>query len=91
MENNIRSKLTTALNPLVLEIEDESHKHAGHAGARPGESTHFHIQIVSDVFTPLSRVERYRLVHDILKEELTGPIHAQSSTSHPRFPVVYVL
>jgi BolA protein len=78
MEMIIQKKLATALSPLVLEIEDESHKHAGHVGARPGISTHFHIQIVSDAFTPLSRVERHRLIHDILKEELAGPIHALS-------------
>jgi len=78
MENHIRTKLNDALNPMLLEIEDESHKHIGHAGARPGESSHFHIQIVCDAFTPLTRIERYRLVHDILKEELTGPLHALS-------------
>jgi len=82
MENILRTKLTTALSPLILEIEDESHKHASHAGAKPwvehGQSTHFHIKIVSALFTPLTRLERYRMVHDILKEELAGPIHALS-------------
>lgn len=84
MENTLRTKLTEALSPLILEIEDESHKHAGHAGAKPwrdhGQSTHFHIKIVSPSFTSLTRLERYRMVHDILKEELAGPIHALSLT-----------
>lgn len=78
MENIIREKLTIALNPQMLEIVDESHKHAGHAGARPGESTHFHIKIISKAFEPLSRLERYRVVHDILKTELDTQIHALS-------------
>jgi len=78
MENIIQEKLRITLTPLSLEIVDESHKHAGHAGARPGGNTHFHIRIVSEAFTPLSRVERHRLVHDVLKEELETTIHALS-------------
>jgi BolA protein len=78
MENILRNKLTAALNPFAMEIVDESHKHAGHAGAKPGGNTHFHISMISDAFTPLSRVERHRLVHDILKEELESTIHALS-------------
>jgi BolA protein len=80
MINIIRLKLTAALEPLTLDIVDESHKHAGHAGARPEGNSHFHLRIVSAAFTPLSRVERHRLVHDLLKEELEGPIHALSLT-----------
>lgn len=78
MENIIQNKLIAALNPLVLEIVDESHKHAGHAGARPGGNSHFAVKIVSKAFAPLSRLERHRLVHDILQEELNGKIHALS-------------
>ena len=84
MENILHTKLATALSPLILEIEDESYKHAGHDGAKPwverGQSTHFHIRIVSSSFTPLTRLERYRVVHNILKDELAGPIHALSLT-----------
>lgn len=76
MENRIRIKLTEALNPLVLEIVDESHKHAGHFDTKGG--THFKVKIVSRAFEALPRVERHRLVHNILKEELSGPIHALS-------------
>jgi BolA protein len=76
METIIRQKLTAALNPLVLEILDESHKHAGHAGAHPGGSSHFRIHAVSPVFTLLSRIERHRLIHNLLKEELETSIHA---------------
>ncbi len=78
MENIIRKKLTEALNPLALEIIDESHKHAGHAGARPGGNSHFKVKIVSNAFTPLSRLERHRFIHDLLKDELNDKIHALS-------------
>jgi len=78
MKNTIKDKLTTALNPLILEIIDESHKHAGHAGARPGGNSHFHVKIVSTAFTSCSRLERHRFVHDILKDELKDKIHALS-------------
>lgn len=78
MKSIIKDKLTTALNPLILEIIDESHKHAGHAGARPGGNSHFNIKIVSHVFTSLSRMERHRFVYEILKDELHNKIHALS-------------
>lgn len=78
MENIIRNKLTAALNPLVLEIVDESHKHAGHVGAREGGNSHFHVKIVSTAFAPLSRLERHRFVHEVLKDELNDQIHALS-------------
>ena len=78
MENIIRNKLTAALNPLVLEIVDESYKHAGHVGAREGGNSHFHAKIVSNTFTPLSRLERHRFIHEILKDELNDQIHALS-------------
>jgi BolA protein len=74
----IRHKLTDALAPSRLELSDESHRHAGHAGARPEGETHFTVEIVSDAFTGLSRLQRHRLVHDVLAEELAGPVHALS-------------
>jgi BolA protein len=80
MENMIRHKLTAALSPIVLEIIDESRLHAGHAGARPGGNSHFKIHIVSQAFTPMTRLERHRLVHTLLKEELEGSLHALSLT-----------
>ena len=72
----MRRKLEAALAPLVLEIDDDSAKHAGHAGARPGGESHFSVRIVSAAFAGKSRVERQRLVHGILAEELAGPVHA---------------
>jgi BolA protein len=72
----IRSKLEAALAPCALEIVDESHRHAGHAGARPEGETHFQVRVVAAAFAGRSRIERHRLVNDALAEELAGRVHA---------------
>jgi BolA protein len=78
---SITQKLTAALQPARLEVVDESHHHAGHAGARPGGETHFSVVIVSDTFAGKSRVARQRLVYEVLADELAGPVHALSLTT----------
>jgi BolA family transcriptional regulator, general stress-responsive regulator len=75
---SMRRKLTEALAPTRLAIIDQSHRHAGHAGARPEGETHFLIEIVSPAFAGLSRIERQRLVHQVLATELASPVHALS-------------
>jgi BolA protein len=77
----IRSKLTQGLAPARLEIQDESHRHAGHAGARPEGETHFNVTIVAQAFAGQNRVARQRLVYKLLAEELAGPVHALSLTT----------
>ncbi len=72
----IEKKLTAALAPTRLSIIDESHLHAGHSGARPEGETHFRVEIASDRFDGVGRVQRQRLVYEILAEELKGPVHA---------------
>lgn len=72
----IRTKLTSGLQPLRLEIEDESHLHVGHAGAPEGGESHFAVEVVSAAFEGLGRVERQRLVYGLLSEEMAGPVHA---------------
>ena len=72
----IREKLTAALTPQALEIVDDSHKHAGHAGARPQGESHFTVRVVSARFEGLNRVARQRLVYGALREELESDIHA---------------
>lgn len=74
----IESKLNAALRPQRLEIVDDSQKHRGHAGWRPGGETHFSLLVVADAFEGLSRVARQRRVHEVLAEELAGPVHALS-------------
>lgn len=72
----MRAKLEAAFTPSTLAIVDDSHKHAGHAGARPEGETHFTVTIVSDAFAGKSRVDRQRLVYSTLAAELAGPVHA---------------
>jgi BolA protein len=77
----IRAKLTGRLAPTRLVVVDESHRHAGHAGARPGGETHFNVTIVSSAFSGRSRVARQRLVYEALAEELAAGVHALSLTT----------
>jgi len=78
MAARLRGKLETALSPASLLVEDESAKHAGHAGAREGGETHFRVRIVSQSFAGLSRVERQRKVYAAVAEELAERVHALS-------------
>jgi stress-induced morphogen len=81
VEKSIREKLSKAFSPSDLIVENESAKHAGHAGTRDhlgrvtGE-THFRVVVVSAQFEGQSPVERHRLVNATLKDELAGPVHA---------------
>jgi BolA protein len=82
VSDSIRQKLTTAFAPQSLEVVDESHRHAGHAGATRDDGsqgeTHFHVRLVSAAFDGVSRVERQRRVYAALADELKGPVHALS-------------
>ena len=73
--------MTERLAPTRLEIVDESHRHSGHAGARPEGETHFAVTIVAPAFAGLNRVARQRLVYGILAEELASRVHALSLTT----------
>ena len=77
----IRQKLTERFAPVRLDIVDESHRHAGHAGARPEGETHFSVTIVSPAFAGLNRVARQRLVYATLADELATRVHALSLTT----------
>jgi BolA protein len=74
----IRDKLTTAFSPMRLEVEDDSARHKGHAGAREGGESHFNVVIESQAFAGTPKVARQRLVYRALAEELAGPVHALS-------------
>jgi len=80
VKENIELKVNKAIKIEKLEVIDESHKHAGHVGAKPEGETHFHINLTSSDFNGKSRVERQRLVYRILADELAGPVHALSLT-----------
>lgn len=72
----IHQRLTEALSPEALQIEDQSHLHKGHVGARPEGETHFHVRIVSAAFTGQSRVNRQRNVYKLLQAEMEERVHA---------------
>ncbi|PKM16366.1 MAG: BolA family transcriptional regulator [Gammaproteobacteria bacterium HGW-Gammaproteobacteria-2] len=73
----IRAALQAQLAPTALEVIDESHKHAGHAGARDGRG-HFAVHIVSDVFAGLAPLARHRRVYAALGDMMQTDIHALS-------------
>jgi BolA protein len=75
--SRLRHKLTEAFAPILLEIEDESARHQGHAGHRPGGETHFRVKIVSPSFKGLTKVASHRAIYEALAEEMReGGIHA---------------
>jgi BolA protein len=71
----IERALHEAFSPTHLQIKDQSHLHAGHAGAKEGKG-HFAITIVSDNFNGLNRIARHRLVYDALGALMISDIHA---------------
>ncbi len=72
--DQIEAALRQALQPLALEVQDDSHLHAGHAGAREGR--HFTVRVTSAAFAGRSRVARHRLVYDALSKLMPAGIHA---------------
>jgi len=74
----IRRRLTGALAPSLLEIEDRSALHAGHAGAKEQGGGHFVVTIRSAAFRGKTAIERSRMVHAALREMMPGQIHALS-------------
>lgn len=78
--DRIKQKLTAAVAPIELEIEDDSARHAGHAGAHAdgGGETHFNVKIVSEAFVGQNRVARQRQVYAVLADELNERVHALS-------------
>lgn len=73
----IRIALQSALSPSQLLVTDDSHKHAGHAGARDGRG-HFHVQIVSEAFSGMSPLARHRAIYAALGQMMETDIHALS-------------
>ena len=76
-ESRLRAILEAELAPASLEIIDDSHLHAGHAGARSGGG-HYHLDITAIVFKGKNTVTRHRLIYDAAGDLMQGPIHALS-------------
>ncbi len=74
----IHKKLSEALSPVKLEIQDQSHLHKGHVGAPAHGESHFDVLIVSDIFYQKTKVSRQKLVFKILRVEMENKIHALS-------------
>ena len=75
--DQIRSRLESALNPMSLDIRDDSAMHAGHAGAQGGAG-HYTVFIRADAFHGVRRLQRHRLVYDAVADMMPGEIHALS-------------
>ena len=76
IEKNILYKLEKELNPTLIEIKDESHLHANHNPSAKEGGTHFKIKIVSKKFKGKSRIEKHRIVNNILENEFKKGLHA---------------
>lgn len=74
--DEIRNRLEAAFAPESLDVVNESHRHAGHAGDDGSGESHFRVRLRAPVFGPMSRIERHRAVHAALGPEIVGRIHA---------------
>lgn len=83
VQDTIEQKLRAALAPSQMTVVNESHLHHGHTGSPGTGDSHFRVEIVSERFHGASRIERHRMVNDILAEELAGPIHALAIRATP--------
>jgi BolA protein len=76
MTDRITAKLRDGLDPIELEVIDESDQHKGHGGWREGGETHFRVVVRAGAFTGLSRLDRHRRINALLADELAGRVHA---------------
>jgi BolA protein len=76
LEQQMREKLIVALRPTRLDVVNESHLHAGHQSSPDSGESHFRVLIVSEAFAGKSRVERHRLINEVLSSELKDGVHA---------------
>ena len=77
----IRGLLEAAFSPVDLLVKDQSHLHAGHAGARDGKG-HFEVRITADGFAGKSRIQCHRMVFEALRDMMETDIHALSVHAH---------
>lgn len=74
----ITDKLNAALKPVSMTLRDDSDRHIGHAGHDGRGESHFHLEIVAAAFAGRSRVERHRMIYNLLGNELQNRVHALS-------------
>lgn len=75
-KSRIETALKSAFDPVSVQVLDESHQHAGHAGAQPGGETHYRIDVIAEAFRGKSRVDRHRMVNAALAPEFQSGLHA---------------
>ena len=78
LKDQIIYKLEQKFNPSLLDVEDQSEMHRGHAGWNENGESHFHIRISSSFFSGLSRIKQHRSIYDALTKKLVNKIHAIS-------------
>ncbi len=78
----LRQRLNDRFDPVQLSVEDESHHHAGHAGAAGGQS-HFRVRIIAEAFRGLTAIARHRLVYETVADLLKTDIHALAIEALP--------
>jgi BolA protein len=76
VEDEIRERLERAFAPARLDVVNESHRHAGHAGDDGSGESHFRVAIAAPAFASMTRIARHRAVHAALGPDLVGRIHA---------------
>ena len=81
VEEQITKKLQQAFAPESLEVVNDSHRHAGHASSPGTGESHFSVKVVSCSYVGKTRIERHRMVNEVLAEELRGKIHALAITA----------
>ncbi|HEV7264841.1 MAG TPA: BolA family protein [Falsiroseomonas sp.] len=74
--DRIAEALRAAFPSAKVTVSDDSHRHAGHAGAAPGGETHYSVRVVSSAFAGMNRVARSRAAHEALAAEFAGGLHA---------------
>lgn len=75
-QDRILKALNAALAPRAIDVLDESEQHHGHAGWREGGETHYRVRVISDAFAGRTRIQRHRLVMDVLSGEFETGLHA---------------
>ena len=76
IEQTIKERLTSAFQPVSLQVINDSHRHAGHASSPGTGESHFSVRVVAPAFAGKSRVERHRMVNEALADLLQGKVHA---------------
>lgn len=89
VEDTIRRKLSEALNPERLEVVNESELHAGHRSSPGTGESHFRVLVVSELMRGKPRIERHRLINNLLAAELKGGVHALAIKAYAPGETIY--